>query len=706
MYGCDPWKDKEEAIERRLDVVESKTLDHDRDLIDLNGTVDANRVFAETLISTRASRGAFSDIEVAANTSTVIIAMEREDGGIVLRSMPVVTSDNAGVAPPSLFSEVAVLRSEVDGMKGTVVWYPNAQNTLTNDMTSTQVATSFAVAYPGVAPGDGTIYQNTDGTAGYRYSRLLESWVEISAGVSIDQFTNVTLGMIKGSTTEGQVFAETDGTGSVVGWDDLIADVGEMMTNKEDVSNKRQSFHPVPSPTAYPSEALVKSELDKKVDSNPAITAGTGTKVTYDSKGLVTAGENLEKTDIPSLSADKITSGIFSTARIPTLPISKTSGLQTALDGKQGNLTFDDVPVSGSNNPVKSGGIYTALAELGAPPTFDDVPVSGSNNPVKSGGIYDALAAIIEDMFTHGITPDRLVTLIVPPIDCATLATMYKDDTTLTKTPVINAQGCTSMYEVFRGCTNLETVGYILTPNVTTMWYMFYECSSLTSVPAMDTSSVSNMNSMFRYCTSLTSVPAMDTSSVTNMGSMFRDCTSLTSVPPMDTSSVSNMGYTFRNCSSLTSVPAMDTSSVTAMEYMFHNCPSLTSVPAMDTSRVTHMENMFYNCPSLTSVPAMDTSSVIYMAYMFRGCPSLTTVPPMDTSSVSNMDGMFRGCSSLTSVTFTGTVVPPYGTDMFYGTPIASGGGSIWVPDDLVDAYKTAEGWSNHASVIKGISQV
>jgi hypothetical protein len=35
--------------------------------------------------------------------------------------------------------------------------------------------------------------------------------------------------------------------------------------------------------------------------------------------------------------------------------------INTALDGKQDTLTFDDTPTSGSENPVKSGGVYTAL---------------------------------------------------------------------------------------------------------------------------------------------------------------------------------------------------------------------------------------------------------------------------------------------------------------------------------------------------------
>ena len=58
----------------------------------------------------------------------------------------------------------------------------------------------------------------------------------------------------------------------------------------------------------------------------------------------------------------------------------------------------------------------------------------------------------------------------------------------------------------------------------------------------------------------------------------------------------------------------------------------------------------------------------------------------------------------MTSVTFTGDVVPPYGTNMFLGTPIASGNGYIFVPDNLISAYRVATGWKNHADNILGHS--
>lgn len=44
-----------------------------------------------------------------------------------------------------------------------------------------------------------------------------------------------------------------------------------------------------------------------KVNSNAAITGATKTKITYDSKGLVTAGADLEESDIPHISASKVT---------------------------------------------------------------------------------------------------------------------------------------------------------------------------------------------------------------------------------------------------------------------------------------------------------------------------------------------------------------------------------------------------------------
>lgn len=92
--------------------------------------------------------------------------------------------------------------------------------------------------------------------------------------------------------------------------------------------------------------AGVKKTADAAVVANKDITAGTATKITYDAKGLVTKGENLAASDIP------------------TLGISKIDGLQDALDSKQNNLTFDGEYNSGTNKVATVSTINTAVDNL------------------------------------------------------------------------------------------------------------------------------------------------------------------------------------------------------------------------------------------------------------------------------------------------------------------------------------------------------
>lgn len=69
----------------------------------------------------------------------------------------------------------------------------------------------------------------------------------------------------------------------------------------------------VPTLTAFNN---LTTTVNGKITANASITAGTACKITYDAKGLVTAGTGLTNSDIP------------------TLPTSKISGLDTALAGK------------------------------------------------------------------------------------------------------------------------------------------------------------------------------------------------------------------------------------------------------------------------------------------------------------------------------------------------------------------------------------
>jgi len=70
------------------------------------------------------------------------------------------------------------------------------------------------------------------------------------------------------------------------------------------------------SDSGYAAGNHVHPSDTSRVAANAAITAATKAKITYDSKGLVTKGEDLAAADVPNLDAAKITSGTFADARI------------------------------------------------------------------------------------------------------------------------------------------------------------------------------------------------------------------------------------------------------------------------------------------------------------------------------------------------------------------------------------------------------
>ena len=171
--------------------------------------------------------------------------------------------------------------------------------------------------------------------------------------------------------------------------------------------------------------------------------------------------------------------------------------------------------------------------------------------------------------------------------------------------------------------------------------------------------------------------------------------------PPVNCTTVTNL---YRNDTSVRVTVPINAENCTNLGSMFEGCSNVKMVSYIHTPNVTNMGSMFRSCSSLKIIPALDTSKVTDMGSMFRSCSSLTTLPSLDISSVTSMGSMFDGCSALTSVTFQCNDVRPYGTGMLNGTPIASGNGRIYVPDNLVQAYKTASGWSTLASVIYGHS--
>ena len=144
---------------------------------------------------------------------------------------------------------------------------------------------------------------------------------------------------------------------------DLKADASEL-AKKEDITNKTQSIDSSSTSEQYPSAAAVYGALetkanldavDGKLNANPDIEPGTGTKITYDSKGLVTGSTDLEVADLPDA---------IPTSKIDGLATVATTGSYNDLSDKpvipEGAVVDSELTPDGTN-AVQGKVIYQAL---------------------------------------------------------------------------------------------------------------------------------------------------------------------------------------------------------------------------------------------------------------------------------------------------------------------------------------------------------
>ena len=159
---------------------------------------------------------------------------------------------------------------------------------------------------------------------------------------------------------------------------------------------------------------------------------------------------------------------------------------------------------------------------------------------------------------------------------------------------------------------------------------------------------------------------------------------------------IQNLQLSFYNNYNLNEISLPECTSISGRS--FGMCKNLTII---DLPKCTSIgEDAFIGCTSLTTVNLPECTSIGGGAFIY--CSNLTTVNLPKCTSIGN--GAFNGCNLTTLILNSNQVVVL--NDIYTITFISNGTGYIYVPDNLVDSYKTATIWSTYANQIKPISEL
>lgn len=202
------------------------------------------RTNADNAINTAIDKAVLTDIVLDSNPSTSEVKLDTTKTNIKTSvtttgtiPLPVVSTTQAGVLNSATYNAISQNRTDIDAlMNGAVAVAGLSASPSQNDLTTAWETETGLTSLMNRA----SVYDISNDKVWTYYSNT-GTWYPSAntPSITINTFTNTSEGTIKGSTNVGQVFAESDGTGSVNGWDTLTATVANhtsQIANKADTS--------------------------------------------------------------------------------------------------------------------------------------------------------------------------------------------------------------------------------------------------------------------------------------------------------------------------------------------------------------------------------------------------------------------------------------------------------------------------------------
>ena len=166
---------------------------------------------------------AIKEVEMIADASTVTHKATHISGTAESDALPVVSRDQAGIMSASVYAAmedvIANNTSRISVLEQSALTY-DISGLVSADPTNAEISAAFQQKYPNIPIQPGIRVADYNNAHFWQYGNNM--WILLTQ-IDVQVATNQSLGVVKGSDTDGKVFVETDGSMSLKGYDALVA---------------------------------------------------------------------------------------------------------------------------------------------------------------------------------------------------------------------------------------------------------------------------------------------------------------------------------------------------------------------------------------------------------------------------------------------------------------------------------------------------
>ncbi len=216
-------------------------------------SASATQAIADAKTAKATADVSLNDAQINVTATTGTLAMAQNDGGQKSTAVPIANENQAGLMNAQTYNSVTDLQNRVAALENKqAIVYVTLPST---SPTQAQITASFTTA-AGRAPVKGDICMDIAKAISYQFDGT--TWI-LTQQVAAP-WSNTTAGLVKGSASgAGTIFAESDGTGSVNGWDDLNAAIAN---NTSAINVNKASIETVDGRVDTANTAISKNASD------------------------------------------------------------------------------------------------------------------------------------------------------------------------------------------------------------------------------------------------------------------------------------------------------------------------------------------------------------------------------------------------------------------------------------------------------------